>query len=391
MLNTHKPEVMAIYFPSWHPDKHYEKWYGEGFSEWELVKSTKPLFKGHEQPREPLWGYFDESDPAWMEKQIDLAADYGVTGFLFDWYWYSGEKFLENALEKGFLQSSNRERLKFAIMWANHNWGMWPAVDATNPGMNGNENQGAALFLEIKHSPEDLIAVAEYCCKHYFSCENYWKIAGKPVFSFYDLSIMIEQFGSIEKMAEGIKLMRQTVRRHGFDGLYLLGNIGCCNDNEYCCGWGRVEWARQLGFDSVFAYNIVRTKSYSHISEEMPIVDYCEVIESHQYCWGKIEEGGLMHLPSVTTGLDVSPRWNRNIRPPMDFRSLGYEPIVVNNTPERFGELCRIALDRAVAQGREAIIINAWNEWTEGMYLLPEKKYGDDYLKELAKQCYEKG
>ena len=111
------------------------------------------------------------------------------------------------------------------------------------------------------------------------------------------------------------------------------------------------------------------------------MVDYLEVMESHEYCWDKIESGGLNHFPSVTMGLDVSPRWNRNFRPPMDFKALGYEPIVVKNTPERFGKLCQSAL----AQNNEAIIINAWNEWTEGMYLLPEKKYGTRYLEELTK------
>ena len=61
-----KSEVFAIYFPSWHIDRHYEKWYGKGFSEWELVKSTHPLFKEHVQPKKPLRGYFDESA---LEKQ----------------------------------------------------------------------------------------------------------------------------------------------------------------------------------------------------------------------------------------------------------------------------------------------------------------------------------
>jgi len=379
-----KTEVIAIYFPSWHPDKHYERWYGKGFSEWELVKSAKPLFDGHHQPKEPLWGYFDESDPVWMKKQIDLAADHGVTGFLFDWYWYSGEKFLENALEKGFLNSSNRDRLKFAIMWANHNWGKWPAIGGA-PGMTGNANQGENLLLKINHSPEDLIAVAEYCCENYFENDNYWRIDGKPVFSFFDLKIMIEQFGSIEQVADGVELMRNTVRGHGFDGLYLLGNIGCCGDNEYCCGWNRVTWAKQFGFDSVFAYNIVRTKSYDEIPDEMPLVNYREVMESHRYCWNKIEAGGLTHFPSVTLGVDVSPRWNRQFRPPMDFKSLGYEPIVIENTPEKFGELFHNAIEHAKVDNSrgKTVIINAWNEWTEGMFLLPEKRYGLAYLEKI--------
>ncbi len=25
-----KKEIFAVYFPSWHPDAHYEKWYGKG-------------------------------------------------------------------------------------------------------------------------------------------------------------------------------------------------------------------------------------------------------------------------------------------------------------------------------------------------------------------------
>ena len=55
---------------------------------------------------------------------------------------------MEEALEKGFLKASNRERLKFALMWANHNWGTWPAITGI-PGMASAENPGSSLWLPI--------------------------------------------------------------------------------------------------------------------------------------------------------------------------------------------------------------------------------------------------
>ena len=115
-------EVAAYYFGNYHVDPRNELAHGPGWTEWNLVKDAKPRFAGHEQPKIPLWGYGDESDPRVFERKIDAAADHGLTAFIFDWYWYDDGPFLERALEKGFLGAANRDRLKFAIMWANHNW-----------------------------------------------------------------------------------------------------------------------------------------------------------------------------------------------------------------------------------------------------------------------------
>ena len=69
-----------------------------------------------------------------MAKKIDAATKAGIDLFLFDWYWYSspqtpmittdsqgpgGGTFLSGALEKGFLKAANRNKMKFALMWAN--------------------------------------------------------------------------------------------------------------------------------------------------------------------------------------------------------------------------------------------------------------------------------
>lgn len=368
-----KKDIFAIYFPSWHPDAHYEKWYGKGFSEWELMKTTKPLFDGHTQPKKPTWGYFDESDPKMMAKQIDLAADNGITGFLFDWYWYQGERFLEKPLDDAFMNAPNRKRLKFALMWANHDWGIWPALDDDkHQAMNGNENQSSSVLLNIVHSEDDLRKVISYCCEKYFHCENYWKIDGKPVYSIYDTNRLFRVIAAKDVR----RIVDEEAKKHGFPGLYLLINIGCCNDNQYFCGWGRVPEVKEGGFDAVFAYNIVAPDNYHSLPFERPVYEYEGMAKSQEYCWGKIEESGLTHMPSVTVGLDVAPRWSRSVKFPMDYVTLGYCPICVENTPEKIGRVLKKALEK----NAPAVIINAWNEWSEGMFLLPDEKYGTGYL-----------
>jgi hypothetical protein len=127
-------EVAAYYSPNYHRDPRSDAWYGPGWTEWELVKAARPRFPGHRQPIEPAWGYFDEADPAWAARQIDLAADHGVTCFLYDWYWYEDGPYLQGALERGFLEAPNRGRLKFALLWANHDWlHVQPAVVGEPP------------------------------------------------------------------------------------------------------------------------------------------------------------------------------------------------------------------------------------------------------------------
>ena len=378
-----KKEVFAIYFPSWHPDKHYEEWYGKGFSEWELVKTTKPLFKNHHQPRVPLWGYFDESSPEWMAKQIDLAADSGITGFIFDWYWYNGVEFLEKPLNEAFLNAPNRNKLKFAIMWANHNWGIWPALDDGARAMNGNENQASREpFLTITHSIEDLRKVMEYSCKKYFSLENYWKIDGKPVYSIYNCNKLFEFIPP----KDVLQVINEVAQKHGFPGIYTMMNIGCCNDNEYFCGWGRIPKMRDAGFDSCFAYNSGVKSDYEQcVNPGEPTIDYSIMMRNQRYCYERIAEQGLPFFPSVTLGLDVSPRWNRQVQYPWDYEKMGYYPIMVNNTPERIAELLRDSL----SFDTKAVIINAWNEWTEGMFLLPDKHDGSQRLDKI-KEVLEK-
>ena len=118
-----KTDVAAYYFPHWHPDPKNDWAHGKNWTEWELVKTATPRFPGHEQPKIPVWGYEDESQPEVMARKINTAADYGIDAFIFDWLYYpdmTPPHFLNHAIERGYFGVSDNNRLKFALMWVYH-------------------------------------------------------------------------------------------------------------------------------------------------------------------------------------------------------------------------------------------------------------------------------
>src|ERR1051326_6563682 len=56
-------ELVAVYCPLYHPHPHASAWYGEGWTEWELIRNAPPRFEGHHQPLLSPLGYFHEAHP----------------------------------------------------------------------------------------------------------------------------------------------------------------------------------------------------------------------------------------------------------------------------------------------------------------------------------------
>ena len=149
----------------------------------------------------------------------------------------------------------------------------------------------------MRHDPEDLDRVIDYCCEHYFTQPNYWTIHDKPNFVLWNIATFAAELGGADAAHAGLERMNARARRHGLPGLYFTANIGCCDDNVYCCGYDRVPAAHAMGFESVFAYNIVRTPGYATLSNEAPFTPYEDVMRSHQHCWREIEKVGRAAPP----------------------------------------------------------------------------------------------
>ncbi|WP_017810650.1 glycoside hydrolase family 99-like domain-containing protein, partial [Clostridium saccharoperbutylacetonicum] len=87
------PKIIAFYLPQFHCIEENNKWWGNGFTEWTNTKKAKPLYKGHNQPKEPLNNrYYCLLDKKMQEWQCNLAEKYGIYGFCYYHYWFSGKK-----------------------------------------------------------------------------------------------------------------------------------------------------------------------------------------------------------------------------------------------------------------------------------------------------------
>ncbi len=357
-------DVACIYYPGFHPTPFMESWHGFGWSEWDITMRCRPRFPGHRQPLEPGWGPFDESDPAWSAREVDAAADHGIDAWIFDWYWYSGIEIWNEALDRGFLHAPNRARMKFGLMWANHTWQNNHPASLTEALPN---------LLPIRHSPEDLDRVLDAWSARYFSQPNYWRIDGKPWCSFFLLGSLLDHLGGATGVGKALERIRRRAQRNGEPDLFIGVFTGTTSE---------AKTAIDLGFDHVTTYNVVTGRNQAL---RQPLVPYDDVMLAHQDLWMQFLRDGIPCWPVVTQGWDVSARNHPHEPWPPSKWVWPWGHIVVDNTPERFAQLVRACRQFLSLQEHRppVMVLNAWNEWTEGSVLLPLREGGDAVLRAL--------
>ena len=352
-LKRPEVQVVAFNFPSWHPSPYMEQHFGKGWTEFDTLKNARALFPGHTMPHFPLWGYYDESDPVWAAREVELASTYGVDAWMIDWYWHNGQQFYHEQLEQGLLKAENRSKLKFAVMWANHDWkNVYPARSPDE----------AAILLPQVHSLKDFENVANYCAEHYFSQPNYLTLDGAPVFALFDAGKVVEQLGE-DGLRRSLSIVRERAHRLGFSKLHL----------QVCNGFDRYERRlRQIGFDSAASYGTIAWTYGDRHGARMPYgVAASEAITSWKQ---KRQNVDVPFFPTVSVGWDDSPRFG-------DFAA-----VAINRTPDQFERLMRAARHFAGSgEGKKLIYIGAWNEWTEDGVLLPDTYWGYSYLEALRR------
>lgn len=365
-------DVVAVYYPHWHQYPKGDEWFGPTWNEgeWTYVKTMKSRFPGHKVYK-PLPGYLNGKNPDDVATEIDLAAGNGITVFLYDYYWYNGEKTQEEAIEQGFLKAKNRDRMKFALMWCYHE-----RFNQFRPAYGVKKR---TPLMSLAHTPEEFLGLIDYSIANYFNKPEYWRKDGKLFFSIYNAMYLFEKWGKdAAKVKNAFAEARRRVRVAGLGELHINAqNVRPTQLAEF----------EALGFDSFtdYGFGCWRVPNYGRrFNAGERLFGFEEIDGVLQKHWADMRKGNKPYIPIVPSGWDSTPRCRNDVAFPWKGECwYPYCGTYTNVVPELFEKYLRDAKAAALSDPKKpgAVYINAWNEYTEGCSLLPSVREGDLMLR----------
>lgn len=351
-------KIIAFYLPQFHTFPENDQWWGKGFTEWTNVKKAKPLFKGHYEPRVPLNNnYYYLLDKKVWKWQIETAHKYGVYGFCFYHYWFSGKKLMHKPIEL-FLQNKDLDQ-NFCICWANETFSRrW----------NGHEED-----VLIKQEHGDKLEWKEHFeyLLPYFLDSRYIKIDGKPLFVLYKPEIfpnyidMFEYWNQLALQA-GLPGMKFAIQSAIWNNKKSIDDSHVDYRIMFEPGFTGLREGHSLSFyfDS-FKCKVFKAFHKRVNAQPISYPAYCKDILKRPVTSDKF-------IPGLFVNWDNTPRKGEN------------GSVTLKNDPKIFGETCLKLIEKTRSEyKKDMIFVNAWNEWAEGCYLEPDEKYKFDYLEEL--------
>ncbi|MDR3108183.1 MAG: glycoside hydrolase family 99-like domain-containing protein [Planctomycetaceae bacterium] len=306
---------------------------------WERERADlwNQVVKKH-QERTPALGIYAQDNPEVADWETKWAVEHGVSFFIYCWYRNSQNApvttmFEQSVFDDALFKSRFEKKMKFTIMWEN-------------------QRRGFAGVSDEKDLFENLMP---YWVEKFFKRENYLKIDNKPVLFVYQPNDVASDLGGVDKARDAFNAMREVCKKAGFDGLYLLGEYRGTDPNF-------LQGYKNLGLDYVFAYcwgiggsptpeKAISTQMH-YIQEVQKHRDIMPQVVTLSQGWsGWRDEGSIWKLP------------------PKDYEILLRKGKEFVETKIPKNEL-----------GSKMLILDNWNEWSEGHYIAPYREYGFDYL-----------
>ncbi len=331
--------VGVHHFPGWEIDQS-----AGGFSRWDKIMPFPD--------RMPMIGCYDEANPEVTDWEIKWAVEHGIDFFVYCWYRRGQNQpvtretmFLEHAIHDGLFHARYADKIKFAIMWENQSKGL--------SGISSMEDLQTNLF--------------PFWMETYFKRNNYLKIDNQPVLYVYQHKTLISDLGGVKQARQAIDWMKQAAKKAGFAGLICMAEYRE-NDKKV------LQEIADCGFDMAFAY-------CWHPNEQFPSAQQAMDYQMQTMTEWK-QHNAIPFVTTASTMWDPKPRENNNPKTPWVYRPLLKRWRL---TPVEFRGLLQsiktfMADLPANSLGRRMMLLDNWNEWDEGHYIIPHVYGGFGYL-----------
>jgi lipopolysaccharide biosynthesis protein/glycosyltransferase involved in cell wall biosynthesis len=345
-------KVLSYYLPQFYPTPENDLWHGKGFTEWNKVISSNPLFYGHYQQRAPHddIGYYSLTTTDTFKQQSLLMKQAGVYGQVFYHYWFSGKLILEKPTQ--MLLADSSIDIPFCFCWANENW---------TRKWDGNESE---ILLQQNYSAQDAEAFINYLIP-FFKDKRYITIENRPILFVYRPS-------SIPDFPLYQRIWKETCAQHNLPEPYVVAILtrGAKSPHDFGmdAGCERVlnDWTNGAVKD------ITNTlQPYWDINGS--VLDYDAVADHYM---GQAAPTDFPYFRSLIPSWDNTPRYG----------SEAY--IIHNSTPRKFQQWMEYLVqdaEKRLPADRRFILVNAWNEWAESAVLDPDKRFGYAYLNSIGR------
>lgn len=341
-------KLIAWYLPQFYQLEVNNKYHGQGFTEWYNSSQALPQFTGHYQPHIPYdVGYYDLSNPDTLKRQAYLAKKYGIYGFCFHWYWFSGIKTMERPAE--MLLEHKEIDIHFCFDWATENWtSAWDGGTKEVIFEQKIEDNDARKFMD------DMLP--------FMKDDRYIKIDGRPVLTIYRCDMFPKK-----RFINMIKEMRDIAKKNGFPDLYIM--LTNREDIGDVTEWGMDALVE---FAPCFVYpqcGRMSPQGYVNPNFKGDLFDITPFIEKRSYLRTYKTKKVFR---SALVGFDNTSR-----------RATTGCQIIMNDTPEAYKNwLMGLLSESQIFHEKEEnmIFLNNWNEWAEGSHLEPDMRYGYAYL-----------
>ena len=354
-------DLYAFYLPQYHPTPQNSKWWGEGFTEWTNVARARPSFDGHYQPRHPAeLGYYDLRVRDVMARQVALARQAGLAGFIFYYYWFSGTRMLEMPLFQ-YMERQAEFGLPFFVMWCNENWRRTWVDDRPHED---------DLLLQHQHLPDDPERFIDDL-QPILSHPGYLRIDGRPLLLVYPM-VGPDGAADIPTTRANVARWRAHARKLGLGELWIGSH-----EKSDLLATGALASLADLGVDFAFEFPPPNSLTYQPSDSATGVHTFYEPDHQINIVYYETLMDKLRALPPPAVPLVKSVlagSWDNTARKGQRANIFhGCTPALY----ERWlREAAQFARQHPVLGGTSMVFINAWNEWAEGVYLEPDRKFG---------------